>query len=541
MKRFIPSTPIFLAFVLLVACSTPTTMTQLSSHSNAISQSSSISANQPTRSPNIVFILTDDLDVAEIAYMPKLQELMVKPGASFNNALVNVSLCCPSRSTILRGQYSQNTQIIGNNLPDGGYEKFHSNGDEGSTIATWLKDAGYRTMLAGKYLNGYPGPVSQTFVPPGWSEWYSAAKGNAYGEYNYILNENGKLVEYKNKPEDYGTDVYTRKTIDFIQRTTKEGKPFFVYFAPYAPHSPQTPAPRHEKLFADEMLPRPLNFNEADVSDKPAYIKNRPKLSERQINQIQDAYRDRLRSLQAVDDMIGNLFDTLKQTGQLDNTYVFFMSDNGFHLGNHRLANGKWTPYEEDVHVPLIVRGPGVPANVRLDHIVGNSDLAPTWADLARIQAPGFIDGRSFVSLLKSNPPSTMTAWRQCYLISRGDPDKDTAPDENESVMNHSPEMEGLLEPPDTMPFEVAGPMPQGAVAVPAFQGLHTQFYKYVEYKTGEKELYDLRVDPYELNNLAAKANPDLLTELATRLHELEKCSAANCRAIEEKPFTLAK
>jgi hypothetical protein len=126
-------------------------------------------------------------------------------------------------------------------------------------------------------------------------------------------------------------------------------------------------------------------------------------------------------------------------------------------------------------------------------------------------------------------------------LISRGDPDKDTAPDEDESVMTHSPEMEGLLEPPDTMPFEVAGPMPQGAVAIPAFQGLHTMQYKYVEYKTGEKELYDLRVDPYELNNLAAKANPDLLKELATRLHELERCSAANCRAIEDKPFTIAK
>jgi arylsulfatase A-like enzyme len=388
MKRFLQHIAILLALVLLTACSTPTASTQPLSSSIAISQSSSISANQPTsqpsnqqtQSPNIIFILTDDLDVAEIAYMPKLQELMVKQGTSFNNALVNVSLCCPSRSTILRGQYSQNTQIIGNNLPDGGYEKFHSNGDEDSTIATWLKDAGYRTMLAGKYLNGYPGPVSQTFVPPGWSEWYSAAKGNAYGEYNYTLNESSKLVEYKKKTEDYGTDVYTRKTIDFIQRTTKEGKPFFVYFAPYAPHSPATPAPRHEKLFADEMLPHPLNFNEADVSDKPAYIKNRPKLTERQISQIQDAYRDRLRSLQAVDDMIGNLFDTLKQTGQLDNTYVFFMSDNGFHLGNHRLATGKWTPYEEDVHVPLVVRGPGVPANVKLDHIIGNSDLASTWA-----------------------------------------------------------------------------------------------------------------------------------------------------------------
>jgi arylsulfatase A-like enzyme len=506
-------------------------------------------SNYPTRKPNILFILTDDLDIAAIAFMPKLQELLVKQGVLFDNYFVNVSLCCPSRSTILRGEYSQGTQIFGNQPPDGGYEKFHANHDEESTIAVWLQNAGYRTMLAGKYLNGYPNTVAQTFVPPGWTEWYSAAKGNAYGEYNYTLNENGKLVEYGKKPEDYGTDVYARKTIDFIQRSAKEGKPFFAYVAPYAPHAPSTPAPRHANLFADAKLPRSPNFNEPDASDKPGYIKNRPQLTDRQIRQIEEQYRLRLQSLQAVDEMIENLINTLKAAGQLDNTYLFFMSDNGFHLGNHRLATGKWTPYEEDVHVPLIVRGPGVPVNVKLDHLTGNNDLAPTWAELAGIKTPDFVDGRSLVSLIRPNPPALTPplsatgedgrGWRQCYLLQRGEPGKDIAPDEDENAYVRPPEMQGLLEPSDELPEEVAGLEPQRAVAVPAFQGIHLLHYVYIEYATGEKEFYDLRADLHQLNNLAAKADPALLKELAARLNELQNCTGDQCRVIENRPFAI--
>ena len=536
---------------MLAACATPSNVPPTStSPATAVSSSTNSPTSQPTNAPgsssassqstqrpNILFILTDDLDVAEIAFMPKLQALMVQQGTLFNNFFVNVSLCCPSRSTTLRGQYSQNTQIYGNAPPDGGYKKFHDT-DETSTIAVWLKDSGYRTMLAGKYLNGYPDGVDKTSIPPGWSEWYSAVKGNAYGEFNYTLNENGKLVDYKNKPEDYGTDVYARKTVDFIQRSAKEGKPFFAYVTPYAPHSPSTPAPRHAQMFADVKAPRTPDFNETDVSDKPGYIRNRPALTAKQIAAIDEAYRKRLQSLQAVDEMIGNLIDTLKASGQLDNTYIFFGSDNGFHLGNHRLDTGKVAPYEVDIHVPLIVRGPGVPANVQLDHIAGNVDYASTWAELAGIKTPDFVDGRSLVPLLKSNPP-TLAQWRQCYLIQHGDPTKGTVATDDEEIKYDVPEdMIGLLEPPDGLPAEVAGDAQAPALGITPYQGIRTQYYTYIEYTTGEKELYDLRIDPYQLNNIASKANPVLLKELAERLHAIEKCSGATCRAIEDKVFS---
>jgi N-acetylglucosamine-6-sulfatase len=499
-------------------------------------------SNDATKRPNIIFILTDDLDWASIAFMPKLQELLVKPGATFNNFFINVSLCCPSRATISRGQYAHNTKIFTNKPPSGGYETYHANGDEDSTIAVWLQNAGYRTMHAGKYLNGYPNTVALTFVPPGWTEWYSAAKGNPYSEFKYTLNENGKLVEYGTKPEDYGTDVYARKTIEFIQRSVKEGKPFFASINTYAPHGPSTPAPRHEKMFADARLPRPPNFNEEDVSDKPAFVKSRPLLTNRQIAQIESEYRKRLQSLQAVDEMIENLIATLKSLGQLDNTYIFFTSDNGFHLGNHRLAQGKLTPYEEDSRVPLIVRGPGVPAGVKLDHITGNIDLAPTWAELGGARAPDFVDGRSLLPLLKSNPIA-IENWRQCFLLQRGDPGAQGSDDDDDETGFdlRPPEMAGLLEPLDRLPEEVAGIVPQRAVAPANYRALRVQHYTYVEYANGEKELYDLRADPYQLNNLAAKADPALLKELAARLNELQTCAAEKCRIIENKPFVTAK
>jgi N-acetylglucosamine-6-sulfatase len=221
------------------------------------------------------------------------------------------------------------------------------------------------------------------------------------------MNENGKLVRYGSRADDYLTDVVARKSIDFIKRAAAEGQPFFIHLALYVPHSPATPAPRHAQLFPDAQLPRPPSFNEPDVSDKPSFIRNRPLLTERQIAQMQDLYRKRLQSLQAVDEMLASLIATLQATGQLEHTYIFFTSDNGFHMGEHRLNSGKQTAYEEDIRVLLIVRGPGVPAGRVLEHLTGNIDLAPTFAELGRAAIPDFVDGRSLVPLLSSTPPPT--------------------------------------------------------------------------------------------------------------------------------------
>ncbi len=313
--------------------------------------------------PNVVLILTDDLaleDVNEdsLENMPNLKALM-EQGTTFENAFVSNSLCCPSRATILRGQYTHNHQIMSNEPPRGGFEKFRLLGHEDSTMATWLQERGYRTAFFGKYLNGY----SDTHVPPGWDEWYGVA-----GNYlSHMLNENGHIVNYD--PEtDYDTDVLSDKTSDYVERTAGSDPPFFTTDRPFlmwigtkAPHQPATPAPRHEDDYADVPLPRTPSFDEKDVSDKPRWVADNPPLSADQKQYMEELHRKRLQSMLAVDDMIGDLVDSLRRSNELDDTYIFFTSDNGFHLGEHRLGAGKWTAYEEDIRVPLVVRGPGVP------------------------------------------------------------------------------------------------------------------------------------------------------------------------------------
>jgi N-acetylglucosamine-6-sulfatase len=472
-----------------------------------------------------------------MAYMPKMKTLIADQGITFTNYFVPESLCCPSRATTLRGQYPHNTQIVTNNPPLGGFQRFYQLGEEKSTVAVWLQGAGYRTMLAGKYLNGYPLKSDPLYIPPGWTEWYSAIKGDPYGEFDYTLNENGKQVEYGRQPDDYGTDVYVGKTLAFIQQSALEGKPFFVYLAPYAPHSPYTPAPRHADLFPDAKSPRTPNYNETDVSDKPGYIRGRPLLTKQQQKLIDDDYRKRLQSLQAVDEGIEKIIQALQANGQLENTFLFFTSDNGYHLGNHRQVEGKISPYEEELHLAMTVRGPGVPAGKKLEHLVGNVDLAPTWAALAGAPSADFCDGRSLMSLLKNSPPS-LANWRQAFSLEYGDDPLAELAGTQTAAPTTDP---GMLEPQDTDELDATllPALNRKALAIPYFRGVRLQTMSYVEYRTGEIELYDLRADPYELNNLAAGANPDLLAELVARVKALAECKAAGCRSVEDAIFNL--
>lgn len=463
--------------------------------------------------PNIIFILTDDLDADLLEFMPNVKSLLAAQGVTFSNFFVNVSLCCPSRANILRGQYAHNSQILTNRPPTGGFETFYKLGEENSTVAPWLHAGGYRTGYFGKYLNGYPAGTSPTYIPPGWDEWYSPAAGNPYSNFNYVMNENGKLVRYGSRAEDYLTDVVARKSVDFIERAVAEGQPFFIHLALYVPHSPATPAPRHAHLFTNAQLPRPPSFNEADVSDKPQYIRNRPPLTDQQIAQMEDLYRKRLQSLQAVDEMIAGFIETLQALGQLENTYIFFTSDNGFHMGEHRLNSGKQTAYEEDIRVSLIVRGPGVPAGQVLEHLTGNIDLAPTFAELGGAPAPDFVDGRSLMPVLRGTPPTEDT-WRQGFLIEHWNQQR------RETFYT-----EGVWEPPDPMERDQAQQW-----AIPEFAAIRTKDYLYVEYVTGERELYDLRADPYQLESLHARADPALLQSLSAQLARLKACAGASCQ-----------
>ncbi len=456
----------------------------------------------PADRPNIIFILTDDLDAKSIAVMPKLKSLMTDRGATFANYFVTYPLCCPSRASILRGQYPHNTQILGNRPPLGGFEKFVETGAERSTIATWLQSAGYRTGYFGKYLNGYPDRATPTHVPPGWDEWHSPAGGSPYSNFNYRMNENGRIVSYGSRPEDYLTDVLSRKASEFIAQSAQSRRPFFIHLSTYTPHAPATPAPRHADAFAGVTAPRPPSFNEDDVSDKPAWVRARDQLTDRQIAQIDALYRRRLQTLLSVDDLIGTLVDTLRAAGQFQRTYIFFSSDNGFHLGEHRLPQGKNTAYDEDIRVPLIVIGPSVPEGRTLEHLVSNVDLAPTWAEIAGASAPGFVDGRSLVPLLSGTPPAQ---WRQSVLIERYSAGGDRGSRRDRG-------------------------------GIPTLHALRTRDLTYVEYATGERELYDLRRDPYQLQNSVQRAGQELVGQLSSLLAGLKRCAGAACRAAEDSP-----
>jgi len=489
---------------------------------------------QASQRPNIIFILTDDLDTRLFNRMPRLQSLLSEQGTTLANNFVSLALCCPARTAIIRGQYAHNSRIFTNALPGGGFQKVFDRGLEQSTVATWLQAAGYRTVLMGKYLNGYPGSAGNTYVPPGWDEWYSPVGGVRY--FGYRLNENGRVVRYGNAATDYLTDVLSRKANAFIRQASDagDGTPFFMYISPYAPHGPATPAPRHANRFPNAQAPRTASFNEANVGDKPAWVQNQPLLTNRQINTMDDLARKRRQSMLAVEDLVASLIATLEATDQLSNTYIFFTSDNGFHQGQHRLRSGKNSGFEEDIRVPLVVRGPGVPAGVERTELSVNIDLAPTFADLAGAEIPDFVDGRSLVPLLGARL-LPVDGWRQALLLEHGFPGDPAEPGEPSEPVDPADEDDEDQEPEDDAePLPVpAAPRPRAA---PLFQGLRTAAPStYIEYLTGERELYDLTADPNQLRNGYAGAEPDLIARLAAWLNLLRDCAGAGCRAAENR------
>ncbi len=453
--------------------------------------------------PNIIFVLADDLDYASAQQMPEIGSLLRDGGASFENASISYPICCPSRSTMLTGEYAHNHNVKGNKRPVGGFEKFREEGNEETSIAARLQENGYRTALIGKYLNGY-GQGDQTYVPPGWDEWY--AKLGRYEYSDYDLNENGEVVSYGSETEDYLTDVLSGKATDFVRRAAVDDAPFFAYVSPTAPHSPATPAERHKGTLSDKAAPRPPSYNEEDVSDKPFWIQDLAPITEKESSQIDDRYRERLETTLAVDEMVGSLVDELEAAGELDNTYIVFTSDNGYQLGERRLQHGKKTPYEESAHVPLFVRGPGVSPGSTVENLVLNTDLASTFAELGGLD--GFeADGRSLAPLMRGEEPPS---WRSAVLL--------------EAFLDGKSAGNGG-----------DGEGDQGSrTDQTAFQAVRTETHKYVEHENGEEELYDLQSDPYELENVYETADPALLEDLRARLEALRDCSGDGCREAED-------
>jgi arylsulfatase A-like enzyme len=530
-----------LAVVLLVAACSSSPAHRSATGSGSIASSSAVPGSAraaATGKPNVLFVLTDDMRIDDLQFMPNVKALIGDQGTTFDNYFDNVTLCCPARTSILRGQYSHNTGVLSNGGKNGGFEMAYSSKVEQSTIATAMHDAGYTTGLFGKYLNGYPNTASDSYIPPGWDQWSSSSKGKPYNEFDYTLNENGQQVDYGKAPEDYGTDVYMRQTRDFISKAAQGSAPFFAYLAVYAPHEPSTPAPQDTKAFPGLQAPRDPSYNEADVSDKPHYIQALPQLSSTTQALIDGHYKKRAQSLQAVDRGVAGLVQQLKSSGQYDNTEIIFTSDNGFHLGQHRMPSGKQTAYETDIHLPLLVTGPGVSVGAHVTAITGNIDIAPTVAAFGGAQLTDNPDGRSLVPLLAN--ANSSDPWRQVFLLEHWDAGTDYAdrsgatqlePDDLDQASSDSSSSGGTTTTVATGPLK--------ASAIPEYQGLRVATFTYVEYVTGERELYDLSQDPDEINNLAASASPALLDAFHQRLDSLRKCAGDSCRSAENAPLVL--
>ncbi|MEV4252128.1 sulfatase, partial [Spirillospora sp. NPDC049652] len=454
------------------------------------------------RRPNIVFVLADDLDAGDMGRFPNLAKL-AREGLTFRNFIVSDSWCCPSRATILRSQYVHSHDVRSNNPPDGGFERFHAKGEDRQTLGTWMHAAGYRTSLIGKYLNGYPGTARKGLVPPGWDDWHVPTPHHMYEQSDFRLVENGRVNAYRHGHLD---DVLAGKGTSFI-RTAPRDRPFFLYLAPVAPHLPATFAPRHASAFPGAKAPRTPSFDRLGSGPLPRWLSQRRVLDEAAIRRDDRTYRDRLRSMLSVDDMVGALERTLRDTGHLNDTYLFFTSDNGFHLGQHRLWPGKTTPYEEDIRVPAIVRGPGIRPGTSTDALAGTVDLAPTFTDLAGAAMPSCAEGRSLATFLAGRHPAD---WRKALLVEFFAGRPTTHPE--------GPDC-------DASPTHVRTcPLP------PSYAALRTEGETYVEYATGERQLFDLAADPHELHNEIAEAPPDHVRRLSSWLTRFRECKGGTCR-----------
>lgn len=421
---------------------------------------------------NIVIILTDDQRYDTLQHMPKTQSLLGNAGVVFTNAVASTPQCCPNRATLLTGLYAHNTGVLGNALPNGGATVF----TDTTTIATVLRSRGYRTGFFGKYLNGYSLKTPWPYVPPGWDDWH-AFQNPEY--YNYNLVENGALTSYGSNPQDYSTDVLSAKAVEFI-RGTSSARPFLLYFAPYAPHGPATPAPGDIGSFGTFPPWRPPSYNEADVSDKPEWVRLLPAISSTSQEAADAFYQKQLESLQAVDRSVEAIVHELSRTGRLGNTAIIYTSDNGLSWGEHRWLTRKRCVYEECIKVPMIIRAPGIPARTEA-RLVSSVDIAPTIYSWARTSPPQTLDGQSLVPLL-SNPAAS---WRTEVLL--------------EFLAEHIP------------------------ITVPErYQAVRTERYVYAEYVNGDREFYDLQTDPYQLiNSINNPAYTAVIADLGARLNAL--------------------
>lgn len=477
--------------------------------------------------PNIVLIQTDDQTLEQLyahdaighPIMPNVLSRIAREGVSFDRYYVTYPICCPSRTSLLTGRYVHNHGVLINAAPYG-YTAFKDSPAFNYNLATWLQGAGYRTIHVGKFLNFY-GDADPTEIPPGWSDWETIVSDEgARRYYGYTLNINGSLLgpvgDWEANTVDplsctisvpgtagacnYSTDVDTALAVNAIQRAAPNPEPFYLQVDYTAPHVDLIGADGPEVATRDTgtaagVRYRPRSFDEHDISDKPRFIHLFHRLSPARQRDIDGRYQLELESLRDVDRGVGMILDELAATGRLDNTYVFFVSDNGQFHGEHRIAQGKYLPYEPAAHMPLLMRGPGLLPGSHSPALVANIDIAPTIAALAGVSAR--VDGRSLLPFAEdpgknSRRPILLEGYA---LGGTGHFDHhNTAP-----VLDYF-----------------------GVVAGP---------YKYIRYGYGDRELYDLERDPEEMRSLASDPAYRATVSWAQRLtNRLKVCRYSGCR-----------
>ncbi|MEX2448884.1 MAG: sulfatase [Solirubrobacterales bacterium] len=527
--------------------------------------------------PNFVLIQTDDqtLDslyatfrafpgAAKTRAMPNTLDLIGKRGMTFNRYYVPYPLCCPSRVSLLTGRYAHNNNVRGNNPPNGGYTGFSFRAAASHNVATWLQAAGYRTVHVGKVMNGYgQEPFSDgAEVPPGWSSWYGVVnEDQTHYFYGYTLNANGQIVgpvgdsgswetrEYGKRddpgcpfapadgqPCNHVTDKLTQIAADEM-RATPGGQPFYVqldYTAPHGdfrrPAGPE-PAPRHYDWFKGARLPhdRSEGLDEHNVTDKPRFIRDADRLTPQEKRVYRVYYQKQLDSLRSVDDGVKQILDTLGSMRRLRNTYVIFISDNGFFFGEHRLLGGKFLAYEPATHMPFLIRGPGIRPGSETGELAANIDIAPTLLELAGAEATKSIDGRSLVPYLedpelRSRRPILFESFVQTNDV------------ENNGEISTGAARRGGGASASAAPTATAS-----LLAPPKdYAGIRLGPYKYIAWPSGEKELYNINRDPNELNSLHKVPNFfPIRNFLHRQMKRLTSCVGRECREVTPKlPLT---
>jgi N-acetylglucosamine-6-sulfatase len=528
--------------------------------------------------PSFVVIQTDDQTLdslyatytppggAPVVAMPNTLSLIADRGITFNRYYVSYPLCCPSRVSLLTGRYAHNHNVRGNVPPNGGYTGFAARPAFTHNLAVWLQNAGYRTVHIGKFLNGYGDPPwdDGKTVPPGWNAWHTVLNADSdHYFYGYKLNDNGSIDgpfgdsgswetrEYGAKddfgcpyaplnglPCFYQTDVLTNIATQEMSGTPPT-QPFYLQLDYTSPHGDfrrpagPDPAPRHNDSFLGAPFPhnRAQGFNEGNVNDKPSFIREAPYLSPTDTHTYRVYYEKQLEALRSIDDGVGEVINTLGALHRLRNTYIIFTSDNGFFFGEHRLTGGKFLAYEPSTHLPFLMRGPGIKAATQTGEMAENIDIAPTVLELAGATADKSIDGRSMVPYIHD----TKLRTRRPILFESFVQTSDV--EENGGGPPVIPVPEG--ESP------AAGASTSGAktsILAPAkdYYGIRLGPYKYIEWPEGEKELYDINKDPYELNNRIRERNLfPIRNFLHNELLRLETCRSRECQAVAPKfPLT---